>query len=53
MLDQWRLNFMGNPTFFDMPVIDRPIIKGQFNPKVMNYRDLLMYNTYPFVHPTK
>ncbi|WP_374696398.1 hypothetical protein [Spiroplasma endosymbiont of Polydrusus formosus] len=47
MLDQWRLNFMGNPIFFNMPVIDRPIIKGQFNPKVMNYRDLLMYNMYP------
>ncbi len=30
-----------------MPVIGRPIIKGQFNQKVMNSRDLLMYNMFP------
>ncbi|WP_425378313.1 hypothetical protein [Spiroplasma endosymbiont of Polydrusus pterygomalis] len=41
------VKFYGNPIFFDMPVIGRPIIKGQFNPKVMNSRDLLMYNMYP------
>ncbi|MBW3058939.1 MAG: hypothetical protein CXB60_07795 [Spiroplasma poulsonii] len=41
------VKFYGNPIFFDMPVIGRPIIKGQFNKKVMNSRDLLMYNMYP------
>ncbi|WP_419334122.1 hypothetical protein [Spiroplasma endosymbiont of Sarcophaga variegata] len=41
------VKFYGNPIFFDMPVIGRPIIKGQFNQKVMNSRDLLMYNMYP------
>ncbi|WP_425378578.1 hypothetical protein [Spiroplasma endosymbiont of Polydrusus pterygomalis] len=41
------VKFYGNPIFFDMPVIGRPIIKGQFNPKVMNSLDLLMYNMYP------
>ncbi|RUP74906.1 hypothetical protein D6D54_09270, partial [Spiroplasma poulsonii] len=41
------VKFYGNPIFFDMPVIGRPIIKGQFNQKVMNSRDLLMYNIYP------
>ncbi|WP_338966489.1 MULTISPECIES: hypothetical protein [unclassified Spiroplasma] len=41
------VKFYGNSIFFDMPVIGRPIIKGQFNKKVMNYRDLLMYNIYP------
>ncbi|WP_419335289.1 hypothetical protein [Spiroplasma endosymbiont of Sarcophaga variegata] len=41
------VKFYGNPIFFDMPVIGRPIIKGQFNKKVMNSRDLLMYNIYP------
>ncbi|WP_338955884.1 hypothetical protein [Spiroplasma endosymbiont of Polydrusus cervinus] len=28
-------------------MICRPIIKGEFNKKVMNSRDLLMYNMYP------
>ncbi len=41
------VKFYGNPIFFDMPVIGRPIIKGQFNKKVMNSRDLLMYNMFP------
>ncbi|WP_419333857.1 hypothetical protein [Spiroplasma endosymbiont of Sarcophaga variegata] len=41
------VKFYGNPIFFDMPVIGRPIIKGEFNKKVMNSRDLLMYNMYP------
>ncbi len=41
------VKFYGNPIFFDMPVIGRPIIKGQFNQEVMNSRDLLMYNMYP------
>ncbi|WP_374695858.1 hypothetical protein [Spiroplasma endosymbiont of Polydrusus formosus] len=41
------VKFYGNPIFFDMPVIGRPIIKGKFNKKVMNSRDLLMYNMYP------
>ncbi|WP_338955195.1 hypothetical protein [Spiroplasma endosymbiont of Polydrusus cervinus] len=41
------VKFYGNPIFFDMPVIGRPIIKGQFNQKVMNSHDLLMYNMYP------
>ncbi len=41
------VKFYGNPIFFDMLVIGRPIIKGQFNKKVMNSRDLLMYNMYP------
>ncbi len=41
------VKFYGNPIFFDMPVIGRPIIKGQFNKKVMNSRDLLIYNMYP------
>jgi hypothetical protein len=30
-----------------MLVIGRPIIKGQFNKKVINSHDLLMYNMYP------
>ncbi len=41
------VKFYGNPIFFDMPVIGRPIIKGKFNKKVMNSRDLLMYNMFP------
>ncbi|WP_338992572.1 hypothetical protein [Spiroplasma endosymbiont of Seladonia tumulorum] len=41
------VKFYGNPIFFDMPVIGRPIIKGEFNKKVMNSRDLLMYNMFP------
>ncbi len=41
------VKFYGNPIFFDMPVIGRPIIKGEFNPKVMNSRDLLMYDMFP------
>ncbi|MBW3057838.1 hypothetical protein D6D54_00705 [Spiroplasma poulsonii] len=41
------VKFYGNPILFDIPVIGRPIIKGQFNKKVMNSRDLLMYNMYP------
>ncbi|QJU61711.1 hypothetical protein [Spiroplasma citri] len=41
------VKFYGNPILFDMPVIGRPIIKGEFNKKVMNSRDLLMYNMYP------
>ncbi|WP_424525589.1 hypothetical protein [Spiroplasma endosymbiont of Glossina fuscipes fuscipes] len=41
------VKFYGNPIFFDMPVIGRPIIKGEFNKKVMNSRDLLMYNMSP------
>ncbi len=32
------VKFYGNPIFFDMSVIGRPIIKGQFNKKVMNSR---------------
>ncbi|PQM30041.1 hypothetical protein [Spiroplasma poulsonii] len=28
------VKFYGNPYLFDMPVIGRPIIKGQFNKKV-------------------
>ncbi|AHF61006.1 hypothetical protein P344_03430 [Spiroplasma mirum ATCC 29335] len=41
------VKFYGNPVLFDVPVIGRPIIKGKFNEKVMNSRDLLMYNMYP------
>ncbi len=44
---EMAVKFYGNPIFFDMPVIGRTIIKGQFNKKVMNSRDLLMYNMYP------
>ncbi|UZQ29085.1 MAG: hypothetical protein OHM56_07570 [Spiroplasma phoeniceum] len=40
------VKFCGNHIFFYMPVIGRPIIKGQFNKKVMNSRDLLMYNMF-------
>ncbi|UNF62433.1 hypothetical protein [Spiroplasma poulsonii] len=35
------VKFYGNPIFFDMPVIGRPIIKGQFNKKVMNLADFI------------
>ncbi len=41
------VKFYGNPIFFNMPVIGQPIIKGQFNKKVMNSRDLLMYKMFP------
>ncbi|WP_338990213.1 hypothetical protein [Spiroplasma endosymbiont of Seladonia tumulorum] len=41
------VKFYSNPIFFNMPVIGRPIIKGEFNKKVMNSRDLLMYNMFP------
>ncbi len=41
------VKFYGNQIFFDMPVIGRPIIKGEFNKKVINSFDLLMYNMYP------
>ncbi len=41
------VKFYGNPVFFYMFVIGRQIIKGQFNKKVINSRDLLMYNMYP------
>ncbi len=41
------VKFYGNPIFFDTPVIGRLIIKGQFNKKLMNSRDLLMCNMFP------
>ncbi len=40
------VKFYGNMIFFDIPLICQPIIKGQFNKKVVDSRDLLMYKIF-------